>query len=128
MRGWEPQRKGVNAGHIRKCGPPSLRTAQRSNAAKASLPSPGGFLLHDRDVSVGLVRNHLPAARQAGQNRGFGSALGEKHETMAFVSLGSAPIRMVHDCAFAPASVREMSFSQKQVRTARKWVYNETWI
>ena len=68
---------------------------------KMSLPAPCGFLLPDRDVSVGLVRKHLPAAGQAGQDRGFGPALRQQHETMAFIGLGSAAVCMIHVCAFA---------------------------
>jgi hypothetical protein len=58
------------------------------------------FLFHDRDVSIGLVCNHFPAAGQAGQNSGLRPALGEKHEAMAFISLSSAPIGMIHNEAF----------------------------
>ena len=111
----------------RRCGLP-----QRRNPAKTSfmtsLPFPGGFLFLDRDVSIGLVGNHLPAAGQAGQNRGFGSALREQHETMAFISLSSAPIRMVHVYAFARASIEEMSIFSGQVLSARKRAYDETCI
>jgi hypothetical protein len=59
----------------------------------------GTFLFPDRDVSIDLICNHFPAACQAGQDRGFGSALRQKHEAVTFVSLVSAPIRLVHDYA-----------------------------
>ena len=75
---------------------------QRTNPASAPLEASwhfrkfrsllSGFLLHDRDVSIGLVGYHLPAAGQAGQDRGFRPALRQQHETMAFISLSSAPV------------------------------------
>jgi hypothetical protein len=48
-----------------------------------------GVLFHDRDISVGLICNHLPATPKARQNRTFGSALCQEHEAMAF--LGPCP-------------------------------------
>jgi hypothetical protein len=48
------------------------------------------LLFHDRDISVGLVGDHLPASHQARQNRGLGSTLRDKHETLTFVSLSPA--------------------------------------
>jgi hypothetical protein len=57
------------------------------------LPGSGGVLPpHDRNISIRLICNHLPAAGQAGQYRGFGSALRQKHQAMTFISLSSAAI------------------------------------
>jgi hypothetical protein len=67
------------------------------------LPSLGRFPPHDRNVSIGLVCNHLPAPHEAGQNRGFGAALREQHQAMAFFCLGSAPVCMIHGYAFTAA-------------------------
>jgi hypothetical protein len=55
-----------------------------------------GVLFHDRDVSVGLIGDHFPASHEAGQNGGFGSALCQEQETVAFIGLGSAPVCVVH--------------------------------
>jgi hypothetical protein len=43
-----------------------------------------------------LIGDHFPAPRQAGQNRGFGAALGQQHQTMTFIGLGSAAICRGH--------------------------------
>jgi hypothetical protein len=58
-----------------------------------------GFFFHNREVSVGLVSYHFPASHKAGQDRGFGSALCQEHETVTFIGLGSASICAVH-CGF----------------------------
>ena len=55
-----------------------------------------GFCFHNRDVSVGLISYHFPASHKAGQDRGFGSALCQEHETVTFIGLGSAFICAVH--------------------------------
>jgi hypothetical protein len=55
-----------------------------------------GILLHDRNISVSLVRYHFPTSRQASQNRGFGSALSQKHEAMTILGLRPAAICFVH--------------------------------
>ena len=62
-------------------------------AASSSL---SGVLFHDRDVSVGLIGYHFPASHEAGQDRGFGSALCQEQETVAFIGLGSAPVCVIH--------------------------------
>jgi hypothetical protein len=77
-----------------------LQAAAVKEARQPTLPFLSGFLLHDRNISISLICNHLPATRQARQNRGFGSALRQKHEAMAFISLSSAPFRMIHHNAF----------------------------
>jgi hypothetical protein len=59
-----------------------------------------GVLFHDRDVSVGLISYHFPASHQAGQDRGFGSALCQEHETVTFIGLGAAPVCAVHCSSF----------------------------
>jgi hypothetical protein len=69
------------------------------SAAKLILPFLSGFFPPDRNVSIGLICNHLPTTCQACQNGGFGTALREKHEAMAFISLSSAPICVIHDFA-----------------------------
>ena len=106
-----------------RCGLP-----QRTNPLKASLSVLGGFLFLDRDVSIGLVRNHLPAAGQAGQDRGLSPALRQQHESMAFISLGSAPVCMVHVYALAQAPIAEMSIFSGQALSARSRSYDETWM
>jgi hypothetical protein len=62
----------------------------------AALSFLSGFLFHDSDVPVSLICYHLPAPRETGQNRGFGSALCQEHEAMTFVGLSSAPICVIH--------------------------------
>lgn len=105
---------------------------QRKKPANTSLPLEislavlGGFPLFNRDVSIGLVGNHLPAAGQAGQNRGFGSTLRQQHETMAFIRLGSAPVCMVHGYAFAHALIVQMSIFSGPTLSAPKRAYDET--
>jgi hypothetical protein len=42
---------------------------------EAASAFPGSFLFHDCGVSIGLICNHFPATRQAGENGGFGPAL-----------------------------------------------------
>jgi hypothetical protein len=60
-----------------------------------------------------LIGDHFPAPCEAGQNRGLGSALGQKHEAMTFIGLGSAPIcgghySSLHDAfSFLAADVTE---------------------
>ena len=142
MSGWERERNrgsgrqqvlAVFSGdRARGCSSTSMVNqrcglSQRTN----SLPLKsllGGFLLLDRDVSIGLVRNHLPAAGQAGQDRGFGSALRQQHETMAFIGLGSAPVCRVHGYAFAQASMAGMSIFSGQTLSALRRAYDETWM
>jgi hypothetical protein len=63
-----------------------------------------GVLFHDRDVSVGLIGYHFPASHQAGQDRGFGSALCQEQETVTFIGLGSAPVCAVHCCSLRDES------------------------
>lgn len=68
-------------------------------------PKPGLAFLssispHDRNVSIRLICYHLPATCQASQDGSFGAALREQHEAMAFISLGSASICVIHDYAF----------------------------
>jgi hypothetical protein len=46
-----------------------------SPEAKSPLPLLSGVLLQDRNVSIGLICNHFPAAHQACQNSGFCPAL-----------------------------------------------------
>jgi hypothetical protein len=60
------------------------------------VPPLSGFFFHNRDVSVGLIGYRFPASHKAGQDRGFGSALCQQHETVTFIGLGSAPICAVH--------------------------------
>jgi hypothetical protein len=50
------------------------------------------LFLHDRDISVELIGDHLPTSVEACQNRSFGSALRQQHEAMAFLSLSAAAI------------------------------------
>jgi hypothetical protein len=66
---------------------------------KSASSSLRGVLSHDRNIAVGLIGDHFPAPHQAGQNRGFGPALGQKHETMTFIGLSSASVCVVH-CSF----------------------------
>jgi hypothetical protein len=63
---------------------------------KAASSSLSGVLSHNRNIAVGLIGNHFPAPCEASQNRGLGSALGQKHETMTFIGLSSAPICRGH--------------------------------
>jgi hypothetical protein len=42
---------------------------------EATLAFSGSFSFHDCGVSIGLICNHVPAPRQAGEDGGFGSAL-----------------------------------------------------
>jgi hypothetical protein len=60
------------------------------------LPLLSGVLLHDRNISVGLVRYHLPTPRKASQNRGLGSALSQKHEAMTILGVRPAAACFVH--------------------------------
>jgi hypothetical protein len=82
--------------------------------AEAALPSLSGVLFHDRNIPVGLISYHFPAPREAGQNRGFGSALCQEHETMTFIGLSSASICVVHysffhdEILFLAANVSEI--------------------
>jgi hypothetical protein len=57
---------------------------------RAALSLLSGFASHDGDVSISLIGDHIPAAGEAGEDGGFGSALRQKHEAMTFLSLGSA--------------------------------------
>ncbi|MDP1865310.1 MAG: hypothetical protein Q8L13_03055 [Bradyrhizobium sp.] len=95
---------------------------------ETSLPVPGGFLPPDRDVSIGLVGDHFPAAGQAGQDRGLGPALRQQQETMAFTGLGPTPVCMVHGDAFARASMAETFIFCRQTLSARSRAYDETWM
>jgi hypothetical protein len=70
-------------------------------AASSSL---SGVLSHDRNIAVGLIGDHFPAPCEAGQNRGFGSALGQKHQTVTFIGLGSAPVCRGHCNCLHPAT------------------------
>jgi hypothetical protein len=63
---------------------------------EAALSPLSGILFLDRDVSVGLISYHFPASYEAGQDRGFGSALCQEQETVTFIGLGSAPVCAVH--------------------------------
>jgi hypothetical protein len=45
---------------------------------------------------------------------------------MAFIGLGSAPVCMIHVCAFAHVSAEEMAIFSRQALSARKRVYDET--
>jgi len=80
------------------------RTAGEARALRNPILSfPGGFHLHDRRVSIGLICDHFPAACQTRQNGGFGSALREKHEAITFIGLSSATICMIHGYTFTAA-------------------------
>jgi hypothetical protein len=59
---------------------------------EAALAFQGSFLFHDRGVSIRLICNHVPAARQAGKDSGFGSALRIEHQLVTFIRLSSATI------------------------------------
>jgi hypothetical protein len=77
----------------------SMRLTKRRRVTLRSAPVLSllsAVLLHDRNISVGLVRNHLPTSRKACQNRGFGSAPSQKHEAMTFLGLRPAPTCFVH--------------------------------
>jgi hypothetical protein len=66
----------VNFAHICKSWRSRLQLAAMKQFGQADLLfSGGGLPPHDRNVSIRLICNHLPAPGQAGQNRGFGSAL-----------------------------------------------------
>jgi hypothetical protein len=78
-------------------GKTSRKPKERRERCKRILSFPGGFFFHDRDVSIGLICDHFPVPRQARQNSGFGPALREKHEAIAFINLSSATIRVIHD-------------------------------
>jgi hypothetical protein len=54
------------------------------------------LLFHDRDISVGLVGDNLPASHKASQNRSFGSTLCHQHEAMTFLGMGAASACFVH--------------------------------
>ena len=91
-----------------RCGLPQRANPARAGLSreatlyfKAMLPVPGSFLFHDRDVSVGLVGYHFPAAGQAGEDGGLCTALRQQHEAMTFIGLNSASICMVH--GYAPS-------------------------
>ena len=62
-----------------------------------------GFTLHDCDVSIGLISDRVPGAGEAGEDRGLGSALRQKHEAMTFLGLGPATARFV----FFPAGIKK---------------------
>jgi hypothetical protein len=76
-----------------------------SLGTEVALSPLSGVLFHDRDVSVGLISYHFPASHEAGQDRGFGSALCQEQETVAFIGLGSAPV-----CAVHCSSLRDESY------------------
>jgi hypothetical protein len=67
----------VNIAHIPKLAKSSCPRLSGGPAFSSGLP------FHDRDISVGLVGDHLPASGEARQNGGFGSALRQKHEATA---------------------------------------------
>jgi hypothetical protein len=50
---------------------------------------------HDRDISVGLICNHLPASPEARQNRSLGSALSRKHKAITIFGLSPTTTRFV---------------------------------
>jgi hypothetical protein len=59
-----------------KVGQLELQLAAMKQFGQPDLLSSGGVLpSHDRNISIRLICNHLPAAGQAGQYSGFGSAL-----------------------------------------------------
>jgi hypothetical protein len=74
----------------------------RTEAASSPL---SGVLFHNRDVSVGLIGYHFPASDEAGQDRGFGSALCQEQETVTFIGLSSASV-----CAVHCSSLRDESY------------------
>jgi hypothetical protein len=51
--------------------------------------------VHDRDVSIGLVCDHVPATGEARENRRLCSTLRQKHQTMTFLSPGAATARFL---------------------------------
>ena len=53
-------------------------------------------LLHDLSISVNLTGNHEPAVRDVLQDRRYGLALRQDHETMAFFGLKPAVFCAVH--------------------------------
>jgi hypothetical protein len=63
---------------------------------ETTLPFLSSVFFHDRDISVGLIGNHLPASHKARQNRSFGSTLCRKHEAMTLLGLGPAPSSFLH--------------------------------
>jgi hypothetical protein len=82
------------AGH-RQRGQVRWKSAVATLRASRSLnEAPLSFLnrvfLHDRNISVCLVSNHLPASSKARQNRSFGPALRQEHETMTFLGMSPA--------------------------------------
>jgi len=54
------------------------------------LSFPSCLASHDRDISIGLIGYHLPASSEACQNRGFGSALRQKHQAITLLGLNPA--------------------------------------
>jgi hypothetical protein len=69
---------------------------QKAPPVEAVSPFLSGVSSQNRDIPIGLVRDHVPTPREAGQNRGFGSALGQEHQTVTFIGLSPAPICGVH--------------------------------
>ena len=66
---------------------------------EAALLFLSGPLFHDLDVSVNLIGNHDPAAREICQDRGFGFVLRQGQQTTAFFGLHPAMFCAVH-CYF----------------------------
>jgi hypothetical protein len=54
------------------------------------------FALHDRDVSISLIGDHVPATGEAGEDGGLGAALRQKHQAMTFFGLGPATARLFY--------------------------------
>jgi hypothetical protein len=76
---------------------PRSRPASNSKKPTEAALSPlSGFALHDRDVSIGLVGDHVPTAGEAGEDGGFGAALRQKHEAMTFFGLDPATARLFY--------------------------------
>jgi hypothetical protein len=71
-------------------------TAASGRPSPVALSPLRGVLFQNRDVSIGLISYHFPASHEAGQDRGFGSALCQEQETVAFIGLGSAPVCAIH--------------------------------
>jgi hypothetical protein len=78
-------------GAVRYAGKVPLATLRASRLLnEAPLSFLNRVFLHDRNISVCLVSNHLPASSKARQNRSFGPALRQEHETMTFLGMSPA--------------------------------------
>jgi hypothetical protein len=75
---------GVRLGPHETC----IAILTRLRARLLSFPS--CLASHDRDISIGLIGYHLPASSEACQNRGFGSALRQKHQAITLLGLNPA--------------------------------------